>query len=366
MQTKQTPDPNCSPVRLLASYVDEFERWMQSSGRCRNSREADDVRQEIRLAFWELRDTPATPDEARLIFLRLASRFASRSKRQIHRQGALVYDPDGFAEKFGKLTSQYEANAVQSLALLNALEKLDDQQRWFIIECKFKERSNVDVGKELGLSDDIVRNRLWRAITQLLAILKDKDETPHGEKKERGALIAPLMFEFTDDQCAAFWSIWKAEGRLPTHGGPPGPPPNPPREFRWMPRFSSPHAPKYIAAIGGGVGGLGGLGALLFFLFGSPHSSPELTRFGVHDHFPVEAFGTTTADENTDSVTAADSSPFPNKNALSDESNDVAVTQASPVTSSPTSVPASSSPPVDPDEIKRARRRVRRFLPPRQ
>ena len=356
VQTKQAPDSECSPVRLLASYVDEFERWMQNSRRCRRSRDTDDVRQEIRVAFWELRDTPATPAEARLIFQRLASRFAQRTKRQVNRQGALVYDPEGFAERLEGGAEKTEGDAVESLALFDALEQLNDVQRWLIIECKFKERSNVDVGKELRVSGDVVRYRLWRAMTRLVAILKDKDEKTNGKKEERGAIVAPLAFAFTDDQCGVFWAIWKAEGRLPTYGGPPGPPPNPPRPFRWIPRFSSPQAAKYIASVGGGVGALSGIGALLFFLFGSPHANPEMARFGIRDHFRVEAFGNTATPLNPEPL---ESSP-PNEKTLS---VDTSTTHSSLATAS---TATNSSPPINPEEIRRAQRRAPRFLPTRK
>lgn len=357
MQTKQAPDLECSPVRLLASYVDEFERWMRSSGRCRKSHDAEDICQEIRLAFWELRDTPATPAEARLTFLRLASRFAMRSKRQVYRQGALVHDPEQFAE-------QRERNAVQSLALFDALEQLDEEQRWIIIECKLKERSNVEVGNDLGVSDDVVRYRLWRAMTQLLGILKDKDEHTSGKKEERGAIIAPLAFVFTDDQCGAFWAIWSAERRLPTYGGgPPGPPPNPTRPFRWIPRFSFPHRPNYIAAIGGGVGVLAGLGALLFFLFESPNATPVMARLGVRDHFLAAAFGDTSTPEYPSAFTKEESSSRPNPKTPSDDSSGIA---KSTPQSSRSSAATSSSPPVDPEELRRARRRRPHFFPSRK
>jgi len=361
VQTKKAPDSECSPVRLLASYVDEFEHWLRNSRRCRYSSEAEDIRQEIRAAFWELRDTPATPAEARLIFLRLASRFARRSKRHVTRQGALVYDPEGFAEKLEGHAEQTERDAVQSLTLFDALEQLDEAQRWIIIECKLKERSNVDVGNELRVSADVVRYRLWRATTRLLAILKDKDEKKNGTKEERGAIIAPLAFAFTDDQCGAFWAIWKAEGRLPTYGGgPPGPPPNPSRPFRWIPRFSLPNAPNYIAAIGGGVGALCGLGALVFFLFGSPNATPEMARFGIRDHFLVEAFGNATTTQYPNPLTPVESSSLQNEKTLS---VDTSTTHSSRTTSS---TATSSSPPVNPEEIRRARRLAPRFLPGRK
>lgn len=331
---------------------------MESSVRCRKSAEPDDIRQEIRLAFWELRDTPATPQEARRIFQKLASRFASRSKRQVFRQGALVHNTDGFAEKLGKFTEQSELHVLQSLALFDALEQLDDEQRWLIIECKFKGRSNVEVGKDLGVSDDVIRYRLWRAMTELLAILKEKDESTIGEKKERGVIIAPLMFEFTNDQCGAFWSIWSAEGRLPTYGGPPGPPPKSPEPLRWVPRFSSPNAPTYIAAIGGTVGAVAGVGAFLFFMFGMPNSTPKAARFGVQDYFRAVDVGNTSSPqipkpELTGSIVLT------NEN-VSVESNDVATSASSDAQSN------NSSPPIDPDEIKRAKRRGPRFLPTRK
>jgi DNA-directed RNA polymerase specialized sigma24 family protein len=358
VETEQAPDPKCSPVRLLASYIHEFERWMESSVRCRKSAEPEDIRQEIRLAFWELRDTPATPQEARRIFQKLASRFATRSKRQVFRQGALVHDTDEFAEKIGKITEQSERHVLHSLALFDALEHLDDEQRWLIIECKFKERSNVEVGKELGVSDDVIRYRLWRAMTELLAILKEKDETTNGKKKEHGIVIAPLMFKFTNDQCGAFWSIWSAEGRLPTYGGPPGPPPKPPGLFRWIPSFSLPNMPTYIAAIGGTVGGVGGVGAFLFCMLGSPNETPKTARFGVQDHFRIEGFGNTNLAANS-IPTVVDSIVLTNE-IVPVHSKDVATSSSSAAQSS------HSSPPIDPDEIKKAKHRAPRFLPSRQ
>jgi DNA-directed RNA polymerase specialized sigma24 family protein len=367
VETEQAPDPKRSPVRLLASYVNEFEHWMESSMRCRKSAEPDDIRQEIRLAFWELRDTPATPHEARRIFQKLASRFATRSKRQVYRQGALVHDPDGFAEKIG-FTEQSERHVVQSIALFGALEKLDDEQRWLIIECKFKERSNLEVGKELGVSDDVIRYRLWRAMTELLAILKEKDDTTNGEKKERGIIVAPLMFEFTNDQCGAFWSIWSAEGRLPTYGGPPGPPPNPPRPFRWMPRFSPPRAANYIAAIGGGIGGAAGIGALLFFLFATPPANPKMARIGVRDHFLSAAYGDTFAPQSPTSTTSAESMSLSDEIPPEINPNDsgTKTEEHASATSNHADPAMSSSPPIDPDEIKRAKRRGPRLLPSRK
>lgn len=362
VKREQTPETEAQvgPARLLASYVEDFERWMEKSARCRKSAEADEVRQEIRLAFWELQDTPATPTEARATFLRLASRFASPSKRQTYHQGALVHDPEGFAEN----AEQTDHDALLSLALFDALEQLDEEHRWIVLECKLKGRTNLDVSKEMGVSEDVARNRLWRAITQLLAILKDDPKI--GKKGRNGSVIAPLAFEFTDDQCGAFWSIWKAEGRLPTYGGPP--PPKPPSHFRWAPRFSSPHDPHFLAAIGGAIGGVSGVAVVVFLLSGSSPIQPEVARFGLKNHLPVAEFEAKFHSHSQNAGPSTDVAPASTEKIVDSHVTSAPTRAKSTGTSASRShVGHDSSPPFDdPAEsegIKHLRRRVLRSFP---
>lgn len=118
---------------------------MRTSPRCKGAH-AEDICQEIRLALWEIKDQPVTRDEARLVFLRMASRFESRAKRQVFKQGALVEQPE-------ELTQAIERDAARTLVLFNALEKLSNEDQWLVKECKIEERSHADVARQLGVSD---------------------------------------------------------------------------------------------------------------------------------------------------------------------------------------------------------------------
>lgn len=350
-------DPAAKPVPEqpvpLASYVAEFERWMRNSARCQNSKETEDICQEIRLALWEIKDVPATREEARRIFLRMASRFESRAKRQVFRQGALVEEPEDFAKSI-------ERDTERSLALLNALEQLDDDEQWLIKECKIEDRSYIDVARQLGVSDNTVRNRLWRAMTKLLAIFKDDDG--RNTKKKSHAVVAPLAFEFTEVQRAAFSAIWRAEGRVvPTYGeGPPKPPPSPPV----VPAIPPVLAVPAIFAAGGAAVATVVIALLVVFPasiganWGNPPSAPTAQKGLSVPAIPV-----------IDDVVPMDY--VPPHETISPQASAVSSALAAPPPSNPSkTVPSnnapSSSQSIDPEELKRAKRRSPRSLPSRK
>jgi len=341
-----------------------FEQWMQRSGRCRNSAEAEDIRQEIRLALWEIKDVPATRDEARLIFLRLASRFESRARRQVFRQGALIDQPEELAEAI-------ERDAVRSLALFNALEKLSDHERWLVKECKIEERSHSEVARQLGVSDHTVGNRLWRAMTKLFAILKDEEKKLEKSQKSLG-LIAPLAFDFTETQRAAFHAIWTAEGRIPTFGdGPSDPPPGPPPIVPGVPPAAV--APVVSAAAGGVVSAVA-VAIVLALLAVVPTSIVAIYYFWDPPRVQTATKGLrappTNVIEDADPVVPIYEAPLVPAPATP-TSNHTPTSTPTPILVNPnqsgrTREPIKSSPPIDPEELERAHRRpTSRFLPSR-
>lgn len=345
----------------LASYVAEFELCMRKSARIRNNKEAEDLRQDMRLALWELRDMPATRDEALQVFARLAARFESRAKRQVFRQGALVEEPEEFA-------GAIERDAERSLALFDALEKLTPYERWLVKECKIEDRSYAEVGKQLGVTDNTVRNHLWRAMTKLIAFFKEEekrleeDEAKQRAKdKKSSTIVAPLAFEFTDTQRAMFSAIWRAEGRVPTFGeGPPGQPPVIPGS---PPVFA---APAIFVAAGAAVAVV-----VLALLLGVPATiatsspwgnSPQMAHKGLRLP-PITVI---------DDVVPMDYVPPPRNTAQTPVASSSVTVQAptppapSPTTAVASSAAPSSSPSIDPVELERARRhRPPRFLPSR-
>ena len=351
MKTDPTPASAPQPPPL-SSYVAEFEQWMQKSGRCRKSNEVEDICQEIRLALWIMKDVPATRAEARLVFLRLASRFESRARRQVYHQGALVERPEDLA-------GSIERDALQSLVLFEALEKLDAYEQWLIKECKIEGRTYQDVANQLGVCEKTVYNHLWRAIAQLFAAVKGEDD----EKEHKsGALIVPLAFEFTDIQRAAFSAIWRAEGRVPTYGGPPPPPPPPPPPspppvvpvVPPPPIFVAPAVSTATSAIIAAV-----IAAVLvvMLMFMSP-SLVALNYFWKPPHLETATKGL--------HVPPIDQMVPPAREI--EEVDDVIPIYSAPTASSSSASvrSPSSSPPIDPEDVKKARRRLPHFLPSRK
>lgn len=325
---------------------------MRNSPRYRHSAEFEDICQEVRIALWKIKDVPATQDEARLIFLRLANQFELRARRQLSRQGALMEYPEEVAKSI-------ERDAVRSLGLFKALEKLSDHERWLVKECKINGRTHAEVAEQLGLSEDAIRNRIWRAMAQLLAIFEG--ENSGGKREKRGAVIAPLAFEFTDTERAAFSAIWSAEGRDPAFGGgPPNSPPPPP-----PPPVVPPVAPVASAAVGSAVSAAVGSAVsvvtiaivLVLLIFVAPSvvaiyyfwdppcaqtankglrvPSVNVVEDVVPMYFPVEHTPTTSISGRAKTPAASSNTP-------------------------------SSSPPIDPEEIERARRQTPRSLPSRK
>lgn len=361
MKTK--PEPNLPEQAIpLAAYLAEFEELMRNS-RWRKNSYAEDVRQEIRCALWEARDVPATREEAHRIFTRLVYKFESRAKRQANRQGPLLHDPADFAEKIGHFDKLMEGRILRSLALFHALEKLNPNDRWLVNACKIEERSFTEVAKELGVSDHTVATRLWRAMTRLIAMFNSEvkrfDETEREEKEQSSAIVAPLGFAFTDTEQAMFTAIWRAEGRVPTFGGGPPKPPDPPPV---IPEFSPVFgAPLMIAPLGAVIAGF----VLAVMLVLVPMTvvvlryfwNPPQVQF-ANKGLRVPAFEV----ENVDQVV-----PIYNAQAPTMPSAD---TVQAPASSSSTfarpSTAPSSSPPIDPEEIKRAGRRKHLFLPSRK
>lgn len=355
MKTEPAP-PLASLPAPLWSYLKEFENWMRNSPRCRYSPEFDDLRQEIRLALWESKDVPATWEEARGVFLRMTSRVA---QRQVLRQGTLVELPEDFAECV-------ERDILRSLALLNALEKLSDQERWLVKECKIDGRTCADVAHDVGVTEDAVRNRLWRAMARLLAIFEGEN---NGKREKRGAIIAPLAFEFTDLQRAAFSTIWHAERRVPMLGGGPPNPPGPPPVAPGAPPVAV--APVVSAAVKSAVSAVT-IAIVVVLLFLVPTSIVAIYYFWdpprvqtaeqglrappvtvIEDVVPM--YVAPSREQSSVQSPAASSSagvqaPAPLRSSAVVRSNEV----------------TSSSPPLDPKEVERARRRRQpRFLPSR-
>lgn len=333
---------------------------MLSSARCRGT-EAEDIRQEIRLALWEIRDLPMTRDEARATFLRLASRFECRSRRAVYRQGALVDQPE-------ELAAEIERDATRSLALFNALEKLSDHERWLVKECKIEERSHAEVARQLGVSDHTVGNRLWRAMTKLIAMLKDEEKKLEKDQKARG-VIAPLAFEFTDTQRAAFKAIWSAEGRIPTFGGGPPDPPAPPRTLPMAPS-TAPAAmtPLLSANLGGIVSAIAAAIVLVLLLVPAGvaatcyFANPPLSQTAKKGLLLPDSH----AIDDVDPVVPIYEDPAaqaPPARTLDDNSSPTSSGAQVPVRASKTT---NSSPSIDPEELERAHRRSPpRFLPSR-
>jgi RNA polymerase sigma factor (sigma-70 family) len=336
---------------------------MRNSARCQKSNEAEDICQEIRVGLWELRNVPATRDEARRIFLRLVNIFELRARRQVVRQGVLAERPE-------ELAASIEHETERWLALFEALEQLDDHQWWLVKECKIDRRTYLDVANQLGVSEDTIRNRIWRAMAQLLAIV---DETGDRKKAKRGAIIAPLAFEFTDTQRAAFSAIWRAEGRVPTFGGgPPGPPPPPPPPPPPVIPGVFPVAPVVSAASGSVVAAVKIAVLLVLFVF-VPTGIVAIYYFWDPPRVQIANKGLCAPPVSVveDVVPMDYVPPHQGSSAQIPAARSSASVQAPAAPSSSASVrssdASSSSPPIDPDEINRARRRrPPRFLPSRK
>lgn len=320
---------------------------MRNSARCKMSTDTEDICQEVRVALWEIRDTPATLEEARLIFVRQVNRFELRAKRQVSRQGILVEAPEELAESI-------ERDTVRLLALFDALEKLDDHERWLVKECKIDGRTHADVAQQLGLTEDTIRNRIWRAMARLLAIFEGEKSDGKGEK--RGAVIAPLLFEFTDKERAVFSAIWNAEGRVPAFGG--GPPNSPPPPPPVVPPVV-PVAPVVSAAVGSAVSAVTIAIVLVLLVF-----------------FPAGIVAIYYFWDPPIAQTANKGLRVPSVNVV----EDVVPIYPLPVIVEPTAktsnsdrmkIPKapntpSSSAPIDPEEMERARRQAPRSLPARK
>jgi DNA-directed RNA polymerase specialized sigma24 family protein len=355
VKTKSAPKPAPEQPAPLVSYLAEFEQWMRTSARCGKSK-AEDICQELRLAAWELRDLPVTRDEARCVFLRLASTIECRARREAYRQGALLHDAEEFAEHVGWFNEQVERETVRTVALFNALEKLSDHEQWLVKECKIDGRTYADVANQVGVSEEAIGNRLWRAMALLTAIFEDEDGD--GKSEKRGAVIAPLAFEFTDVQRAAFSAIWKAEGRVPTFGGgPPNspPPPSPP------PPVVPPVAPVVSAAVGSVVSAVT-IAIVIVLLILVPTGIVAIYYFWD----PPRAL---TANKGlrvpsvivVDDVVPLYPLPFPAERTPTTSNSGRAKTPA-PSSNTPTS----SSPPLDPEEMEGARRQAPRSFPARK
>jgi DNA-directed RNA polymerase specialized sigma24 family protein len=286
VKTKSAPKSAPEQPAPLASYVAEFEQWMRTSARCGKGK-AEDICQELRLALWEFRELPVTRDEARCVFLRLASTIECRARREVYRQGALIRDAEEFAEQVGWFNELLERETVRALALLNALEKLTDHEQWLVKECKIDGRTHKDVANQVGVSEEAIGNRLWRAMARLIAIFEDADGD--GKSEKRGAVIAPLAFEFTDVQRAAFSAIWRAEGRVPTFGGGPPDPPGPPPALPTVPPVAV--APVVSAAVGSAVSGVT-MPSCSCCSYSFRRASWPFTIFGTHRmrRLPTRAF----------------------------------------------------------------------------
>lgn len=333
---------------------------MRTSPRCKGAH-AEDICQEIRLALWEIKDQPVTRDEARLVFLRMASRFESRAKRQVFRQGALVEQPEELAQAI-------ERDAVRTLTLFNALEKLSAEDQWLVKECKIEERSHADVARQLGVSDHTVGNRLWRALTKLSALLKEGEKRlDENDAKDRkaGAVVAPLAFEFTETQRAAFSAIWRAEGRVPMFGGGPPDPPGPPPVVPVVPPVPVAPVvaaiPAVSAAVGSAVSAVT-MAVVIVLLILVPTSVVAIYYFWDPPLAQTANKGLRAPPVNVvDDVVPMNFVPARREQAP-------ARIEVPPASSSSSSVRSkdtpNSSPPIDPKELDRARQRpTPRFLP---
>lgn len=319
---------------------------MRTSARCEKGK-ADDICQELRLRVWELRDLRVTRDEARGLFLRLASSIESRARRERYRQGALIDNPEAFAEHVGWFNEQKERETVRILALFNALEKLTEHERWLVKQCKIDGRTHADVASQVGVTEEALCSRLWRAMARLIAIYEG--ESNDGKTEKRGAVIAPLLFDFTDTECAAFNAVWKVEGRVPTFGGgPPNLPPPPP-----PPPIVNPAAPVVIGAAKTAVSAVT-IAIVVVLLIIVPTGIMAIYYF-----WPPAPVNTANKGLNLPPVAVVDDVvPMP--------------APMTPPTSKPTvsktrpSSTSNPSPPITPDEMESARRKTPRFLPSRK
>lgn len=320
---------------------------MHNSARGQKSPDAEDICQEIRLALWEIRETPATLEEARRIFVRSLNIFELRAKRQRLRLGTLVESPE-------ELAGSIERDTDRLLALFDALEHLDDHERWLVKQCKIDGRTHADVAAQLRLTEDAVRNRIWRAMARLIAIFEGEKSDGKGEK--RGAVIAPLLFDFTDKERAVFSAIWKAEGRDPVLGG--GPPNSPPPP---LPPVVPPVAPMVSAAVGSAVSAVT-IAIVLVLLIFVPTSIVAIYYFWDPPIAQTANKGLRVPSVNVvDDVVPLYPMPFPVERIPTATNSGHA--KPPPLTSGNT---RSASPPIDPEEMERARRRAPRSFPARK
>ncbi|HRI72011.1 MAG TPA: sigma-70 family RNA polymerase sigma factor [Polyangium sp.] len=276
--------------------------------------------------------------------------FELRARRQVLRQGALVEHPE-------ELATIVERETERALALFQALEQLDDDERWLVKECKIDGRTHADVAEQLGLTEDTIRNRIWRAMARLIAIFEDNDGD--GKSEKRGAVIAPLAFEFTDVQRAAFSAIWRAEGRVPTFGGgPPNSPPPPPPPPVVPP--VAPVAPVVSAAVGSAVSAVT-IAIVVALLILVPTGIVVIYYFWDSPIALTANKGLRVPSVNVvEDVVPMYPLPFPVERAPKTSNSGHAKTPAAP------SNTTSSSPPIDPEEMERARREIPHFPPSRQ
>lgn len=245
---------------------------------------------------------------------------------------------------------------MRLLALFDALEKLDDHERWLLKQCKIDGRTHADVAEQLGLTEDTIRNRIWRAMARLLAIFEgDKND---GKIEKRGALIAPLAFEFTDTERAAFSAIWRAEGRVPTFGAGPPDPPGPPPIVPGVPPIAV--TPVVSAAVGSAVSAAT-IAIVLVLLVFFPAGIVAIYYF-----WDPPIAQTANKGLRVPSVIVVDDVvplyplPFSTEQTPTASNSGRAKTPAAP-----NNTPSSSAP-IDPEEMERARRQAPRSLPARK
>jgi RNA polymerase sigma factor (sigma-70 family) len=242
--------------------------------------DADDAAQDVWLEVGTNPDQiPTDANGARKALFKLALRVAARLRERANdaeNRRHPTTEPDHLATD-----ANIEARACDALALLEQLDRLDETTRRMLIASKVLGYSDEEIGRELNMTAEAVRVRMWRACAQLSKSLPKRDE-------RRGVLLAPGVLFIDDEIRAALCAIWSAEGRMPAFGGPKGPPPPPPPFLPMSKVGALPLSlplgltPKLVAlALLVSLPLLGGL-ALILALLMRPRERPPLARSGLY------------------------------------------------------------------------------------
>lgn len=150
-----------------------------------NAAQAEDILQEANVVLWEKRGTfeSSTHFSAWMLKVAYLQVMAWRQKRARER---IVFDNDTVSTVSARATERVERQEDRQHALRDCMEKLSPRHRDLIRRRYATGSPMEDIGKEVGLSSDAVKQAIFRARLALIECVKRATARSDGTQAEGG------------------------------------------------------------------------------------------------------------------------------------------------------------------------------------